>query len=126
MLHMMQPHVYKDPDHKPEMVIALTEFKALCGFVSMDELKDVLIGVPRIAELVSNDAISKIICMTELNGYVNAKIVIQSIFTKLIEDIDSKEEIAGCHSSSAKRGDNCVVDQQFHLAAATGSGYNLL
>ncbi|XP_042376664.1 DNA-directed RNA polymerase III subunit 2-like isoform X2 [Zingiber officinale] len=52
MLHMMQPNVYKDPNHKPEMVITLTEFKALCGFVSMEELKDVLIDVPRIAELL--------------------------------------------------------------------------
>ncbi|XP_042410207.1 DNA-directed RNA polymerase III subunit 2-like [Zingiber officinale] len=53
MLHMMRPNVYKDPNHKPEMVITLTEFKALCGFVSMEELKDVLIDVPRIAELIA-------------------------------------------------------------------------
>ncbi|KAG6474199.1 hypothetical protein ZIOFF_068123 [Zingiber officinale] len=55
-LHMMRPNVYKDPNHKPEMVITLTEFKALCGFVSMEELKDVLIDVPRIAELVESCA----------------------------------------------------------------------
>lgn len=36
MLHTMRPSVYKDPNHKPEMAIALTEFKALCGFVSME------------------------------------------------------------------------------------------
>ncbi|KAG6514484.1 hypothetical protein ZIOFF_024844 [Zingiber officinale] len=53
MLHMMQPNVYKDPNHKPEMAIALTEFKALCGFVIMEEFKDILIGVPEIAELVN-------------------------------------------------------------------------
>ncbi|XP_042453462.1 mannose-6-phosphate isomerase 1-like isoform X1 [Zingiber officinale] len=84
MLHRMRPNVYKDPNHKPEMAIALTEFKALCGFVSMEELKDVLIGVPEIAELVGNDETNKIICMRELNGYVNAKAVIQSVFTKLM------------------------------------------
>ncbi|XP_057831381.2 mannose-6-phosphate isomerase 1 isoform X2 [Cryptomeria japonica] len=32
-LHQAQPKVYKDSNHKPEMVLALTEFEALCGFV---------------------------------------------------------------------------------------------
>uniref|UniRef100_A0A1I8G1G8 mannose-6-phosphate isomerase n=1 Tax=Macrostomum lignano TaxID=282301 RepID=A0A1I8G1G8_9PLAT len=31
-LHAQQPDVYKDANHKPEMAIALTPFKALCGF----------------------------------------------------------------------------------------------
>ncbi|XP_074572039.1 mannose-6-phosphate isomerase 2-like [Curcuma longa] len=83
MLHMMRPSVYKDPNHKPEMAIALTEFKALCGFVSMEELKDVL-SVPEITELVGNDEGSKIIQTRELNGYMNAKAVMQSAFIKLM------------------------------------------
>ena len=33
-LHSTQPHIYKDPKHKPEMALALTPFEALCGFVS--------------------------------------------------------------------------------------------
>ncbi|KAG6510767.1 hypothetical protein ZIOFF_028803 [Zingiber officinale] len=84
MLHMMQPNVYKDPNHKPEMAIALIEFKALYGFVNIEELKDILIGVAEITELVSNDATSKIICMRELNVYVNVKAIVQSVFTKLM------------------------------------------
>jgi mannose-6-phosphate isomerase len=31
-LHAARPDVYRDPHHKPEMAIALTEFHALCGF----------------------------------------------------------------------------------------------
>ncbi|KAG6508043.1 hypothetical protein ZIOFF_033398 [Zingiber officinale] len=84
MLHMMWLNVYKDPTHKPEMAIALIEFKALCGFVNIEELKNVLIVVLEIEELVGNDETSNIICMRELNGYVNAKTVIQSVFTKLM------------------------------------------
>ncbi|KAG6484876.1 hypothetical protein ZIOFF_053401 [Zingiber officinale] len=83
MLHMMRPSVYKDPNHKPKMAIALTEFKALCGFVSMEELKDVL-SVPEITELVGNDEARKIIWTRELNGYMNAKAVMQSAFIKLM------------------------------------------
>lgn len=31
-LHAERPDVYKDPNHKPEMAIALTKFEGLCGF----------------------------------------------------------------------------------------------
>ena len=34
--------VYKDDNHKPEMALALTDFEALCGFVSHEELVQVL------------------------------------------------------------------------------------
>lgn len=33
-LNKMHPEIYKDPNHKPEMAVAITEFKALCGFIS--------------------------------------------------------------------------------------------
>lgn len=35
-LHEEQPSAYKDDNHKPEMALALTEFQALCGFVSLE------------------------------------------------------------------------------------------
>ncbi len=31
-LHAASPHIYKDPNHKPEIAVALTDFEALCGF----------------------------------------------------------------------------------------------
>lgn len=34
-----QTRNYKDPNHKPEMILALTEFEALCGFRSATEAK---------------------------------------------------------------------------------------
>ena len=36
LLHKLQPTVYKDANHKPEMALALTEFEALCGFISSE------------------------------------------------------------------------------------------
>ncbi|XP_011335760.2 mannose-6-phosphate isomerase isoform X1 [Ooceraea biroi] len=38
-LHELQPNVYKDPNYKPELAIALTDFEALCGFRPIDEIK---------------------------------------------------------------------------------------
>ncbi|XP_065029681.1 mannose-6-phosphate isomerase 1-like [Musa acuminata AAA Group] len=91
MLHKMRPSVYKDPNHKPEMAIALTEFKALCGFVSIEELKDVLVAVPEITQLLGNDEASKILSQ-DLNGYVDAKSFLQLVFTKLMTA--SKEAVS--------------------------------
>ncbi|CAI7848114.1 unnamed protein product [Closterium sp. NIES-53] len=33
-LHATQPKNYKDANHKPEMALAVTNFEALCGFVT--------------------------------------------------------------------------------------------
>ena len=35
-LHQERPQVYKDSNHKPEMALAITNFEALCGFVSAE------------------------------------------------------------------------------------------
>lgn len=35
VLHKMQPGLYRDGNHKPEMALAITEFKALCGFITL-------------------------------------------------------------------------------------------
>lgn len=43
-LHAKQPDIYKDPNHKPEIAIALTPFKALCGFRPIQEIKMFLKG----------------------------------------------------------------------------------
>lgn len=34
-LHKLLPNVYKDDNHKPEMALAITEFEALCSFISL-------------------------------------------------------------------------------------------
>jgi mannose-6-phosphate isomerase len=36
--------MYKDPNHKPELAIALTHFEALCGFRPIEEIKQFLEG----------------------------------------------------------------------------------
>jgi mannose-6-phosphate isomerase class I len=37
-LHALRPSVYKDDNHKPEMAIAITEFRALYGFAAIQVL----------------------------------------------------------------------------------------
>jgi mannose-6-phosphate isomerase len=43
-LHRQHPDIYKDPNHKPELAIALTPFEALCGFRPVTEIKHFIEG----------------------------------------------------------------------------------
>ena len=45
-LHAERPGVYKDPNHKPEMALALTPFEAMCGFRSISEILHFIDTVP--------------------------------------------------------------------------------
>jgi mannose-6-phosphate isomerase len=50
------PKIYKDPNHKPEMAVALTPFQALCGFRSIDDIKVKLAKFPAVSELLSQSS----------------------------------------------------------------------
>nr|XP_053635227.1 LOW QUALITY PROTEIN: mannose-6-phosphate isomerase-like [Cherax quadricarinatus] len=54
-LHKERPDVYKDPNHKPEMTIALTPFQALCGFRPAQQIKKHLKELPELRKVVGED-----------------------------------------------------------------------
>ncbi|XP_015883964.3 mannose-6-phosphate isomerase 2 [Ziziphus jujuba] len=84
VLHKLQPSVYKDDNHKPEMALALTEFEALCGFISVKELKDILGSVPEIVEFVGITEAEQILHIIEQDENGKVKEVLESIFNKLM------------------------------------------
>ncbi|XVF31598.1 hypothetical protein REPUB_Repub17cG0004900 [Reevesia pubescens] len=45
-LHKLQPNLYKDGNHKPEMALAIAEFRALCGFITLEGYPEILKGFP--------------------------------------------------------------------------------
>nr|CAH7769316.1 unnamed protein product [Callosobruchus chinensis] len=53
-LHAKFPEVYKDPNHKPEMAVALTPFEALCGFRPICETRGFVENIPAIKKLLSD------------------------------------------------------------------------
>lgn len=55
MLHRLLPDIYKDPNHKPELAIALTPFKALCGFRPINDIKKYLEELPELCAAVGED-----------------------------------------------------------------------
>ncbi|XP_032664516.1 mannose-6-phosphate isomerase [Odontomachus brunneus] len=52
VLHGLFPDVYKDPNHKPELAIALTPFKAFCGFRPINDIKKYLEELPELCAAV--------------------------------------------------------------------------
>ncbi|XP_059451579.1 mannose-6-phosphate isomerase 1 [Corylus avellana] len=100
-MHKARPDVYKDDNHKPEMALAITEFEALCGFISLEELKDVLRNVPEIVELVGSADANRILHLDEQDEEEKAKSVLRSTFTQLM--LASKETITEAVSKIKSR-----------------------
>lgn len=52
-LNATRPDKYPDPNHKPELVIALTDFKGLCGFRPFQEIKKFVLNVSELRNCLS-------------------------------------------------------------------------
>lgn len=98
-LHESQPDVYKDGNHKPEMALAITEFEALCGFVSIEELKDVLHSVPEIRELVGAASAEQVLTLNCHDDEDTVKTMVKSLFTQLMS---ADKEMVSCALSKFK------------------------
>ncbi|GLT43486.1 hypothetical protein SLA2020_174290 [Shorea laevis] len=100
-LHKSLSDVYKDENHKPEMALALTEFEALCGFISSEELKDVFCNVPETLELLRDADKEQFACFINEKGSQEGKVILQSIFSRLM--LSTKDEITQMISKMKKR-----------------------
>ncbi|XGW04604.1 hypothetical protein V3C99_015637 [Haemonchus contortus] len=79
-LHAKDPAHYPDPNHKPEMAIALTDFELLCGFRPPNEIYENLKGCPEILTLIDNcDDLKKLLDSNE----AIAKQTLKKVFTKV-------------------------------------------
>ncbi|WOH00290.1 hypothetical protein DCAR_0519649 [Daucus carota subsp. sativus] len=91
ILHRTQPDMYKDDNHKPEMVLAITDFEALCGFTDLEELQNILRDFHEVSEVVGTAYTDQVLNCTEKDE-VNKKASLQALFTKLMST--SKEVIS--------------------------------
>ncbi|GAB5590532.1 Mannose-6-phosphate isomerase [Umbelopsis nana] len=65
------PNVYKDPNHKPEMAIAITPFEALCGFRPLEEIAENLQQYPEFSNVVGHGVASTFISIVKQTGASN-------------------------------------------------------
>ncbi|XP_075229900.1 mannose phosphate isomerase isoform X2 [Lycorma delicatula] len=66
-LHSSNPDIYKDPNHKPEMAIALTRFEALCGFRPINELKKFLQEISELRFIIGEELVANFLSSDEAN-----------------------------------------------------------
>lgn len=53
-LHEKYPDIYKDANHKPEMVIAITPFECMCGFRTISEITNYMKEFPELAAVINH------------------------------------------------------------------------
>ena len=80
-LHKERPDIYKDPNHKPEMAIALTEFEGLCGFRPLSEIQNHFQTVKQLREVVGEDE-TKMLLESDNHSYTEA---LKTCFTRLMQ-----------------------------------------
>eukprot|EP00095_Tigriopus_kingsejongensis_P000403 snap_masked-scaffold19_size710362-processed-gene-4.7 protein:Tk00403 transcript:snap_masked-scaffold19_size710362-processed-gene-4.7-mRNA-1 annotation:"mannose-6-phosphate isomerase" len=99
-LHEARPEVYPDPNHKPEMAIALTPFQGLCGFRPLVEIQaqiqkaplSSILGPAVVSGLVQADEVTypeplKVAFETLMNA---PKDQIKGAFDELRSDLESR------------------------------------
>ncbi|XP_021309058.1 mannose-6-phosphate isomerase 1 [Sorghum bicolor] len=94
-LHALRLATYRDANHKPEMAVAVTDFHALCGFATTQELKEVLRTVPEVQELVGKEESRKLLSVKGQDGGIGVRSYLKSAFTKLItaRSLTTKEQL---------------------------------
>jgi len=81
-LHADRPNVYKDDNHKPEMAVAISEFEALSGFVTTEDLVAALESVPELKAAVGEAASAEVISAHKAGS--DPKAPFKEAFTKLM------------------------------------------
>lgn len=86
-LHAERPTVYKDPNHKPEMAICLSErVRAMCGFRTLPEIRQfVLQHYPEFAAVLGEPLTTRLAAWKEGNNNSNEdKQLLRDIFRQYV------------------------------------------
>ncbi|EIW74209.1 mannose-6-phosphate isomerase [Coniophora puteana RWD-64-598 SS2] len=89
-LHASHPDIYKDPNHKPEMALALTPFKALCGFMPVPSIQAYLRAVPEFAALIPPAITSAFLALTSSSPEADQKKRLRDLFAALMTADESQ------------------------------------
>lgn len=90
-LHSERPDIYKDPNHKPELAIALTPFLALCGFRSNDEIYKLVTTFKPLSDLLGHEVV---------DGLRNGSSGLKNAYVKLMTS--NIEEVSECIDAISK------------------------
>jgi len=85
-LHASDPDHYPDPNHKPEAVVALSNYKAMCSFRPLPEIAHHLQTIDELRALVHEDMVERFVTVVGSDGSsVEAKKeALKSIYMELL------------------------------------------
>ncbi|KAF9226314.1 mannose-6-phosphate isomerase [Gyrodon lividus] len=83
-IHANEPDRYADPNHKPEMALALSQFHALCGFLPGFQVLAYLSLVPEFASMFSQDLIDDLSSTVEEKNLDRQKGAIKDLLSTLL------------------------------------------
>jgi mannose-6-phosphate isomerase len=79
-LHAERPSVYKDPNHKPEMAICLSDtVRAMCGFRVVDEIQQHVREYPELQHVLGAPLVARVLAWQPGND-VNEKELLRTLF----------------------------------------------
>ena len=85
-LHAKYPNIYKDPNHKPEMAIALTPFEAMSGFRPVEEIKENLLRFPELRHIIGEDVCDQFLAFEgDKNSEYGFSVMLQVLFRRFME-----------------------------------------
>ncbi|KOB72543.1 Mannose-6-phosphate isomerase [Operophtera brumata] len=109
-LHKALPDMYKDPNHKPELAIALTPFEALCGFRPLKEIQDFIRKLPELSQILSKESVDSFLSHGEQG---ESDKVLKPVFHSLMSC--DKDAVANSLKSLLERLPNEDESTQKHL-----------
>ncbi|XP_055524473.1 uncharacterized protein LOC129718085 [Wyeomyia smithii] len=127
-LHAKFPDIYKDPNHKPELAIALTEFKAMCGFRRYTDIYSQLQNWPELQALLGADEIAKTNVPEDEENY-EVREVMRNLYSSLmnLEPEQLEKCISSMHNKILAKPEKSSLDQLFlELHNDFGSDVGLL
>ena len=113
LLHRNAPDLYRDPNHKPELAVAISEFEGFCGFRPLDEIRGFVLGVPELRELVGREACDHMSAGPDCEE--ERKDVLKEVFTALMqsEEVMVKETLGSLVERLQQGGNGMYVPVQF-------------
>eukprot|EP01052_Picozoa_sp_SAG31_P022105 SAG31_NODE_1743_length_7383_cov_21.902389_2_plen_800_part_00 len=79
-LHGERPGVYKDPNHKPELICALEPFIGMCGFRPLADIHDYLQNVVELRDMLGPEAVADF----QRDYKESPELALKSLFTVLM------------------------------------------
>ena len=83
-LHASAPDKYPDPNHKPELAIAVSEFMGFCGFRPFNEIQGFVLSVPELGKVVGREASEVMTCFPERGSGEDKKAALKAAFSGLM------------------------------------------